>query len=271
MDQNRTKLPAQAVKLFQKLQGKSSIFTREDAAKALNIQPSYLNILLHRLEEMGWILRLEREKYLIIPIEAGRTGAWTEHPFVIASYLAEPYAIAYWSALSHWGYTEQLLKTTFVLTTKQKFNRSRQILGETYKFIRIPEKKLFGVILVWVGDYNIMVTDREKTLIDCLDHPEYCGGITEVAKALREAFEEKKVSTHKLLDYAQKIGNRTVFKRLGYLIDVLDLDARDVANQCLKQISRGYSKLDPSMPKKGKYTSKWNLIENVTLSDLRAD
>jgi predicted transcriptional regulator of viral defense system len=271
MNKNRSKLPAQAVKLFQKVQGKSNIFTREDAARALNIKPNYLNILLHRLEEMGWIMRLEREKYLIIPIEAGRNGSWTEHPFVIASYLVDPYAIAYWSALSHWDYTEQLLKTTFVLTTKQKFNRSRQILGETYRFIRIPEKKFFGVMLVWVGDYNVMVTDRERTLIDCLDHPEYCGGMSEVAKGLREAFEEKKLSTHKLLDYAERIGNRTVFKRLGYLLEILDLDFPEVEKQCLKRISRGYSKLDPTMPIKGKYNAKWNLIENVAISDLRTD
>jgi len=125
--------------------------------------------------------------------------------------------------------------------------------------------------LVWVGDHNVMVTDRERTLIDCLDHPEYCGGITEVAKALREAFEEKKVSIHKLLDYAERIGNRTVFKRLGYLVETLNLDASGIENQCLKGISRGYSKLDPSLPVTGKYNSRWNLIENVSIADLMAD
>ena len=272
MKNNRRILPAQAVALFQSIQSEGkTTFTRKEAMSILNIKASYLNNLLSGLEDKAWIKRLERGKYLIIPIEAGKTGSWSEHPYIIASCLVEPCAIAYWSALSHWDYTEQLINTTFVLTTQRKFETTKQILGQTYKFICVPEKKFFGVTQIWIGNKKINITDREKTLVDCLDHPEYCGGIVESAKAVKTGLSEKQVSIDKLLEYARRIGNRTVYKRLGYLLESLNLNLPDLEAECLKNISKGYSKLDPSYPKKGRYISKWHIIENVGKSELMVD
>jgi predicted transcriptional regulator of viral defense system len=30
-----------------------------------------------------------------------------------------------------------------------------------------------------------LISEKEKTITDCLDHPEYCGDITKVVKALK--------------------------------------------------------------------------------------
>jgi len=265
-------MPVQALKLFQAVQSRGlTTFTRAEARGILKITPDYLSVLLHDLEKTGWVTRLERGKYMIIPVDAGDAGKWSEHPYIIASRIVEPYAIAYWSALSHWGYTEQLLKTTFVLTTRRRFKMKKEIMGQTYLFVCVPERKFFGISQAWIGSSRIIVTDREKTLVDCLDRPKYCGGLIEVSKALRQAFEEKQVSAEKLLSYAKRVGNKAVFKRLGYLAEVLKLDAPGIEKKCLKKISKGYSKLDPSLPAKGKYNSKWNLIENVGISELAAD
>lgn len=272
MDNNRRTLPSKAVILFQRLQSKGrTIFTRKEAEEILRVKTSYLNNLLYSLENMGWVKRLERGKYLIIPLAAGEAGAWSEHPYIIASYLVEPYHIAYWSALSHWDYTEQLINTTFIQTTKRKFVTEKQILGQTYKFIRVPEKKFFGATNVWIENKKINLTDREKTLVDCLDHPEYCGGIVEAAKAVKTALGEKQVSVGRLLDYANRLGNKTVFKRLGYLVETLYLNLPELEKECLNSISKGYSKLDPSAPRKGRYARKWNIIENVSRNEFMVD
>jgi len=272
MDNNRRILPAHAVTLFQSIQSEGkSIFTRRDAMEILKVKSNYLNNILSSLEGMGWIKRLEREKYLIIPLEAGKIGSWSEHPYIIASHLVEPYCIAYWSALNHWDYTEQLLNTTFVLTTRRKFETTKQVLGQTYKFIRVTEKKFFGLTKIWVENNRINITDREKTIVDCLDHPEYCGGIVESAKAVKIGLTEEQVSANKLLEYANRLGNKTVFKRLGYLVESLNLNLPSLEAECLRRISRGYSKLDPSLHKKGRHISKWNILENVSVSEFRVD
>ena len=57
-------------------------------------------MILSRLEDRGFIERIERGKYLIIPLGSEK-GKYTLHEFVIGSYLAEPSAISYWSALHY--------------------------------------------------------------------------------------------------------------------------------------------------------------------------
>lgn len=63
---------------------------------------------------------MERGVYLLIPLEAGLERTWSESPMVIAPYLIQPAAVAYWSALHYWQMTEQIPRTTFVQSTKRK-------------------------------------------------------------------------------------------------------------------------------------------------------
>ncbi|GAJ16306.1 unnamed protein product, partial [marine sediment metagenome] len=51
--------------------------------------------VLYRLQQRGAIERIEKGKYLIIPLGAEK-GKYTLHEFVIGSLLVEPYSIAYW-------------------------------------------------------------------------------------------------------------------------------------------------------------------------------
>ena len=37
--------------------------------------------------DKGWLARIERGRYLIVPLEAGPDRVWTEDALVIASYL----------------------------------------------------------------------------------------------------------------------------------------------------------------------------------------
>jgi len=88
-------------------QGKR-VFTFDDAVQIYGGNSSGLYRLLFRLIQRRWLQRLERGKYLILPFEAGWDGDWTEHEFIIASYLIEPCYIGFRSALNYCGYTEQV-------------------------------------------------------------------------------------------------------------------------------------------------------------------
>ena len=85
-------------------------------------------VILSRMEEKGFIERIEKGKYLIIPLGSEK-GKYTLHEFVIASYLVEPYAISYWSALHHYGLTEQIPTTVFVQTPARKKKASSTFSG----------------------------------------------------------------------------------------------------------------------------------------------
>lgn len=105
----------------------------------------------------------------------------------------------------------------------------------------------------WIDGIPFSVTDREKTIIDGLDLPQHVGGVSEIAKALKGSW--KTLNEKKLRSYAAKIGNSAVAKRLGFLMETLGLGNVE-ALRMEAPLAPGFSPLDPTMPKRGKYNRR---------------
>jgi predicted transcriptional regulator of viral defense system len=246
-----------------------TIFKLEDVIAELKCSYTYAKVLANNLARKKWVIVLRRGVYLIVPLSAGTKSRYTEHEFVIAAYLVSPYYIAYWSALNFYGFTEQTPFSVFVATTRRIQNR--EVLNVKYNFVTLSQRKFFGFEPTAVGTYKVNVSNREKTLADALDHPEYCGGVLEVAKSLVNA--ERKVSMGRIVSYAERMGNTAVVKRLGYLVESFELNAEsEILSMMRAMISPGMSALDPTRPKTGVYNTRWNLLVNIsreTLEELR--
>ena len=234
-----------------------NIFTLHDAVLVLDEKKSSVTKLLHDLTARNWLLHITKGTYLILPLEAGAEPQFTEHEFVIASALVSPYYISYWSALHYYGLTEQVSKTIFIATTKRK--RDIHILGLTFKFITVHRRKFFGFKRTQIKDHVVNIADREKAIVDCLDFPRNCGGISEVFKAIDGAKEEFNVG--KLTAYAKKMRNAAILNRLGFFLELLGIKTP------IKP-SNHYVMLDPLNKKKGEYNAKWKLIENIRKKEL---
>lgn len=241
-------------------QGKR-LFIYDDAAKVYGNDGGRLRKLLSTLVQRRWLQRIEKGKYLILPFEAGGEGEWTEHEFVIASYLIRPYYVGFRSALNYYGYTEQTSRTVFVASTRRKLKPALQVSGVTYRFVHVPEKKLFGVTEVVLNGYPVNISEREKTIADCLGHLEYCGGIAEVAKALSYGRDE--IDYVKMARYARRNGNRAAGQRLGYLLETLGFGTEDSLRLLRKHMSRSYAPLDTLADPRGRYVQRWKVVVNV--------
>ncbi len=236
------------------------VFTIEEAEEEFDLDRESLRVILHRLESGGMIERLERGKYIVIPRTSNK-GEYTLDEYVIGSVLVDPHAIAYWSALNYHGLTEQIPGTVFVQTTSRRKKQNLTIFGVRYRIVRVADYKFFGEKPVWIEDKQVNVTDREKTIIDCLDHPEYCGGVSEPAKALQEHGDEFNLKV--LGEYSQRINNTGVIRRLGYLCDLFNIPIS------LPEVtSRNYLYLDPTMPHDGETDSEWRLKINIYPGEL---
>jgi predicted transcriptional regulator of viral defense system len=152
--------------LLNSLAKKGNTFTFNDALNISSLSTKSLQKVLYRLQQSGAIERIEKGKYLIIPLGAEK-GKYTLHEFVIGSLLIEPYSIAYWSALNYYGLTEQIPTTVFIQTITRKFNTNPKVFGVQYKIVKIKESKLFGIRKEWIEETQINITDKEKTIIDC--------------------------------------------------------------------------------------------------------
>lgn len=239
------------------------LFRAEDAAKFWSSKKTASDAL-SRLVDDGWLERIERGLYLIIPLEAGPERKWTEDPKLIASQLAPEGAAAYWTALHHWGLTEQVPRTVFVQTRKRKHRARVSVLGVRYEFIVITGRKFFGVAQQWSDGAEFRITDREKTVLDALDRPDLCGGLPVVASALATS---DGLDWDRLDQYLKRFESGAIYKRLGYLVETLEVPVPDRPRRLAawkRGVSQGVALLDPRGPKKGPINSQWRVQANVS-------
>lgn len=211
---------------------------------------------LGRLARKGWLQRLERGLYLIIPLEAGPERVWSENSYIIGSQLVSPVAIAYWSALRFRNWTEQLPQVVFIQTTKRK--KPVVIQGTQYRFIPLSEKHFFGIVNRSIEGMSVFVTDREKTLIDSAARPDLCGGIKQLVQVLKT--NAPSINWNKLDQYLVHWGGGAVAKRLGYLVENLNTHVPDVTEKLIrwqKMVTKGISLLEPGLIRKGPVVTRW--------------
>ena len=226
---------------------------------------------LNRLVAKGWLERIERGKYLIVPLEAGPGRTWSEDPHVIARHLASPAMISYWSALHYWNLSEQIPRVTYVQTTARRENRSPTILGMRFRFVRVKPARFFGGHTYRSGEWQVDVTDREKTIIDCLDRPDLSGGVPAIGDALLAG--DGDFDWERMTSYLRRFGSGAVVKRLGFLVEHLALahppEPQTIA-EWLKLLTAGISDLDPSSPARSRrIVTRWRIRVNLPVEGLR--
>ena len=62
------------INILDELSRRGEIFTFDDAYKISNVDRSILKVLLNRLKKQGWIERIEKGKYMIIPLGAKKSA-----------------------------------------------------------------------------------------------------------------------------------------------------------------------------------------------------
>jgi len=201
-------------------------------------------------------------------LEAGPERQYTVHEVLIAQSLAPEGYIAYWTALHHHGLTEQIPQGVWVATSRRR--QGVTFAGVPYIFVTLKPHKLFGQQSLWIEGQEVFMADLEKSVVDALDHPEYCGGIGEVTKTLAVAVTERNADLGRLTNYALRMQNGALLKRLGYLTERLSLPVGDYADRWREALSTGYALLDPSQPASGTRQRRWRVQINVSDSDLLA-
>lgn len=268
MHTSKRPLSSQASLLLTTLAGQDkSIFTVSDAERILKLRVGAVMTLLSRLEDKKWVVRLKPGKYLIIPLSAGEKAEFTENWYVVAKHLMEPnpYYLSYYSALDLHEMTTQPLMTIYISTSRRR--KEAKVLGATFRFVYTNPSKLWGIDEIWVKPAEkVKVSDLERTIIDCLDNPKLCGGISELAKGLWKKRDE--LDYTKLVRYVDRFGSKAVAKRLGFLLELYRLGG-NVIPKLKNFVTPTFVLLDPSLPAKGKYQSLWRLRVNLDPGELK--
>ena len=209
------------------------IFSTERArelAPEVGLKDSYLREALHHLHRNGWVVPLRRGLYALSTSVPGVTPA---HEFEVAMALVTPAAISHWSALHYHGLTEQAPRKVFVLTTTdasvprvrstavKRISNGYSIGDTVYQFVQVKPERYFGVEKVWIGEARVRVTDPERTLLDGLSMPQYCGDFAEVLHAFE--VRGKHLDVERIVQYACQL-DTAIAKRLGWVLQFQGID-----------------------------------------------
>ena len=244
--------------------------TVERAATLLGTDTAHARRLLAYLARRGWLARVRRGMYTPVPLDANLSGQWSEDVWLAATITFAPCYIGGWSALEHWGLTEQLFRTVIVFTSKRVRHRDADFQGTSVRLKVVAPGKLFGIQKVWRRQGQVSVSDPSRTIVDALDEPAVAGGMRHVAGAVAEYFASDYRNDMLLVEYGDRLGNRAVFKRLGYLLELLNIAAPELLDACRERRSSGLAALDPSVKAKGHIVRRWGLRVNVDVADVEA-
>ena len=136
--------------------------------------------------------------------------------------------------------------------------------GEEKCVGRGNNEKFFGNVKQWYGNRSILVTDKEKTLIDCADDMRRSGALEELIKAVLGA--AKEISWEKLGKYIDQFPNGAVKKRLGFLFEALAPEvpqtAKNLLNKWQSELTAGINPLVLGGRKTGKISTRWRILIN---------
>lgn len=235
-----------------------------DVALALDIDAGTAAKKLARWAEQGWVRRVRRGLYIGIPVDAANPATWSEDALVVAAEVFSPCYFTGWTAANHWSLTEQVFQTTVLKTSERVRATSDRMLDHGYLLSHVASDSMsWGLKTEWRGSVPLRFADPARTVAETLDAPRIGGGIRHAAEILTAYLDEYDAAA--LLDAAEKLGNRAVFKRLGYLVDTLGLEQSDLLEACHDRLSSGISPLDPDGPSGGTRIMRWSLRVNVNV------
>ena len=225
--------------------------------------------LLSRMARKGALYRVGRGRYAVIPPDViyGRKS-YVVDPHVIIDELmkadgeADAYYVAYQSAAALHGAAHQL---PFALTVAVPQQRRPIELGQAeILFVQLTQSKFFGFHQMSYGEARLNVSDGEKTILDCLERFDLCGGVAEVARTISVLAEGAAVD--RLVDYLKRMDNHALAQRLGLIIarlSSLRTGDEDLLADIARLVGEHTYALDPHGPSQGKVDDRWRIRENV--------
>ena len=228
------------------------VFTNQRLAEGCGLSAASAKTMLKRAVEAGSVERVRRGLYVS---RTGRFATGNVDPFELVFALDADAMLSFHSALEAHGVAHNVGSTCQFRSTavKVRFEYSG-IAYVPYAFAEsAPMQKLRGR-----SGLRIAVTTREQTIVDCLNHPERCGGIEE---ALMSVSLFPYIDADALLSLVSG-GSASLAARVGWLLEQKADDWR-IPPEALEKLSRmtngGPYKLDKNSSNSQGWSRRWKL------------
>ncbi len=196
------------------------------------VSPTHAAKLLAAMARKGALQRVGRGRYVVVSSDVlyGRQ-----------SFVADPFQVVDERRPINWGRAEIL-------------------------FVQVQRAKFFGIQEIRYHDAFFRISDREKTLLDCLERFDLCGGMDEVVHTISVLLPE--TDPERLLAYVPMMVNQALVHRLGYILEKLSTQLpvpETLLDSLATLIAPRVYPLDPHGPGAGPAHPRWRVRENLAL------
>lgn len=241
---------------------KASVITREQFDKYFGFPKGVREKTIFRLKKKGILTAIKRGVYFFSPLESGPAGSSINEFLVPPVFFPKGnYYVGYGTMYNYYGFTSQIFQTMYILNTS--LQREKIIGSMRFRMVKIPSARMYGLEKIKIKNTDVIVSDKEKTLIDMFYFPGPVGGLKKAFEIMKEQVKARKIDVAGLIKYAVKFPNVSARKRIGFA-----LEKAGVNDKKLEPLIRSIRKsslvtLYPSKSRKGRINKKWMVIENA--------
>ena len=156
-------LSAKEIEIVSWLELENKRFFTKSNIKRFFRNKNEMNVYVHKLKVKDRIIRINKDKYYLVPIKAYR-NKWSEHPFILVDEIfnGKDYFIGGKAAAYYWGYIEQIPTEIDVYSTKKQ--GSKKIFNIKINLIRTSKKNMKDFVIQKIKDHNFIIADKKIAL-----------------------------------------------------------------------------------------------------------
>jgi len=248
------------------------LVTLQEIRERADVSPGFARKLAHDLVRRGWLQRVRRGTYLLNPSRHGPDALPDLDPLRVGSRMLTPYYFGYATAAELEGLFPQASRVYYLVTT------SRWVPGKApgglFHVVRVNPTRFFGTQLLRRRGETLTVSNPERTVLDCLNRPEFSGGMAGVAQIF--ALAKPRIRWSRLGSYLERFGNRSLAQRAGYLAERVRPSIPPPESWVRPRLARPTDSFVPLGPprlhgRRGPRDPRWHVIRNVPDAQLFAE
>ena len=239
------------------------VVTSADLRSMVGGSDSRAKFLAHRLVQKGWLERIKRGVFQLVPADRGPEGITDTNALAGGALLVHPYFYSFGTACTHYGFTEQVFVEAYISCTVAK--RPIVVRGTRFVFVPMREERFFGFVNVDVLGERVQMATKERALLDAIDRPHLAGGLPEVSRIVARA--SRAISWPGLLKDAARWNESAVVQRLGYFLDLHQIGVPAKVKMGLLKLVNPTSKVHlaprADWGTRGRLVQPWGIVENL--------
>ena len=199
------------------------LFTAEDVSREIG-NPRSAATMLWRYQRQGYISKVRRGLYCVNNMATQLPEA---NKFQIASAITSTSYVAYHAAMEYHGLAHQVY-FDIVVGTEQTF---KAFDFDNYHYASHLSAHSFEIETP-LADTHVRVTSVERTVLDCIDRIDLCGGWEELVNCLRSVTYLREERLKAIMEAYDKTA---LYKKVGFLFEQLQLPvSQNFISDCRK-------------------------------------